>query len=74
MPFYFDNQPDNEIHFLVELHRGEAFCCKWITVEREWIETINGGYPRELIEMAYGAIEGEDIVKLLREAVDVREL
>lgn len=25
-PFYFNHQPDNEIHFLVELHNGDAFC------------------------------------------------
>lgn len=31
-PFYFKHQPNDEVHFLDELHYGDAFCCKWLTL------------------------------------------
>jgi hypothetical protein len=74
IPFYFEHQPDNEIHFLIELHNGEAFCCKWLTVEKKWVITLMGGFPECLIETAYEVVERADIRELLREAVDVEEL
>lgn len=72
--FYFDDQPDNEIHFLVELHGGEAFCCKIMTADKKWVVTLMGDFPESLIEMAYEAIEGADIFELLREAEDIEDL
>ncbi len=73
-PFYYNDQPNNEIHFLVELHGGEALCCNWLTLEKTWGVTLIGGSPEELIEKVYWVIERSDIVELSREAVDVEEL
>lgn len=74
-PVYFDNLTDNEIHFLVELHYGQAFCCKRLTLEKRWEITLMGDYPEGLAEMACGVIGGTNSVELLREApVDVQEL
>lgn len=73
-PFYFENQPINEIHFLVELHDGEAFCCKRQTIDKSWQVTLSGSYPTGLQEITYEAIGHANPKVLLRELVHVDEL
>ncbi len=73
-PIYFYKQPDNEIHFFVELQSGLAFCCKRLTVEKSWVVTANENFPEDLMEMVYEVIGEADPMELLGEMLDVIEL
>ena len=70
-PFYLKNQPDNEIHFFVELQNSLSFCCKLLTLEKSWVVTANEDFPEDLMEMVYEVIGEANSKELLGEMIEL---